>query len=60
MTPYLMDHVGIGDAVDRRVGVYLKGMRMRLSLVRALVHDPDLLFQDEPTAGIDPRNTRSA
>lgn len=55
----LLERVGIADAVDRRVGTYSKGMRMRLNVVRALVHDPELVFLDEPTGGIDPGNARS-
>ena len=58
--PYeLLDRVGIADAVDRRVGTYSKGMQMRLNFVRALVHDPELVFLDEPTGGIDPSNARA-
>lgn len=55
----LLELVGLGAAADRRVGAYSKGMQMRLNFVRALVHDPELLFLDEPTAGIDPSNARS-
>ena len=55
----LLERVGIADAIDRRVGAYSKGMRMRLNLIRALIHDPELVFLDEPTAGIDPGNARS-
>jgi len=54
----LLDRFGMADAIDRRVGTYSKGMRMRLNFVRALVHDPELLFLDEPTTGIDPGNAR--
>lgn len=55
----LLERVGIADAVDRRVGTYSKGMQMRLNFVRALVHDPDLVFLDEPTMGIDPSHSRA-
>jgi len=50
--------VGLADAADRRVGAYSKGMGMRLNFVRALLHDPDIVFLDEPTSGIDPGNAR--
>ena len=55
----LLASVGLADAADKRVSDYSKGMRMRLNFVRALVHDPDLVFLDEPTTGIDPGNARS-
>lgn len=50
--------VGLSDAIDRRVGAYSKGMCMRLNFVRALLHDPELVFLDEPTSGIDPGNAK--
>ncbi len=50
----LTDLIDIGDAIDRRVGTYSGGMKRRLDLAAALVHNPDVLFLDEPTAGLDP------
>lgn len=52
----LMKMVGLGNEVDKRVAAYSKGMKMRLNFVRAIMHDPDILFFDEPTAGMDPIN----
>jgi ABC-2 type transport system ATP-binding protein len=46
--------VDLGDALDRRIGTYSGGMRRRLDLAAALVHNPDVLFLDEPTTGLDP------
>ena len=46
---------GLGEARYRNVETYSTGMKQRIKLAQALVHDPDLLFLDEPTNGIDPK-----
>lgn len=54
----LLDLVGLGEAGDRRIGGYSKGMLQRVGLAQAMVHDPRLLILDEPTAGVDPAGSR--
>jgi ABC-2 type transport system ATP-binding protein len=47
--------VGLGEARYRNLETYSTGMKQRIKLAQALVHDPDLLFLDEPTNGMDPK-----
>ena len=51
----VLQYVGLGEARYRDVATYSTGMKQRIKLAQALVHDPDLLFLDEPTNGMDPR-----
>jgi len=54
----LMKKLGLGEALDQEVGQFSKGMKVRLNFVRALLNDPKVLFLDEPTNGLDPKNAR--
>ena len=56
--PELLAMVGLENDGDKRVSEYSKGMKSRLNFVKALAHDPKLLFLDEPTSGLDPTNSR--
>ena len=52
----LMVKVGLWKDKDKLVSEYSKGMKIRLNIVRALINEPDMLFLDEPTNGLDPKN----
>ncbi len=54
----LLQRVGLFEDRDRLVGEYSKGMKMRLNFVRAMLNDPEVLFLDEATNGLDPKNAR--
>jgi ABC-2 type transport system ATP-binding protein len=54
----LMEHFGLGDALDKRLGEYSKGMKQKLALVRAMLHNPSVLLLDEPTSAMDPQSAK--
>ncbi|SMF43933.1 ATP-binding cassette domain-containing protein [Pseudogulbenkiania subflava] len=53
--PYLLDFAGLAGRAEAKVGELSGGMKRRLTLARALVNDPDIIFLDEPTTGLDPQ-----
>jgi len=53
--PQLLDFAGLASKADARIATLSGGMKRRLTLARALVNDPDIVFLDEPTTGLDPQ-----
>jgi len=56
---FMLSEFDLSDRADEKVGGYSKGMKQRLALARALLHKPDVLFLDEPTAALDPVAARN-
>lgn len=63
MTAYdplpILEQVGLADRAGDRVSAYSKGMRQRLMMARSLINEPDVLFLDEPTDGLDPVSSKA-
>ena len=55
---YLMEYFGLAEAAMHSIGEYSKGMRQKLALARALMHEPPVLLLDEPTSAMDPESAR--
>jgi ABC-2 type transport system ATP-binding protein len=54
----LLGMLGIWDKRDVPVGTFSKGMKQKIAIARALIHDPDILFLDEPTVNLDPESSK--
>lgn len=55
---YLLEYFGLAEAARKRSGEYSKGMKQKLALARALIHDPAVLLLDEPTSAMDPESAQ--
>ena len=56
---YLLEQFKLLDVKDKKVKTFSTGMKKRLSLIRTLLHSPEILFLDEPTSGLDPESSKS-
>ena len=54
----LLTRFGLWEARDRKVGTYSKGMKQKVAIVRAMLHEPHILFLDEPTSAMDPHSAK--
>nr|WP_321496903.1 ABC transporter ATP-binding protein [uncultured Methanolobus sp.] len=54
----ILELVGLKDAIDQKIGGFSTGMRKRFGLAQALINDPEIIFLDEPTSGIDPKGAQ--
>jgi ABC-2 type transport system ATP-binding protein len=57
-TQYLLEYFGLTGVARHRIGEYSKGMRQKLALARAMMHEPPVLLLDEPTSAMDPESAR--
>jgi ABC-2 type transport system ATP-binding protein len=57
-TDFVLDQVGMSDRAHRKIAGYSKGMRQRIKLAQAMLHDPDVILLDEPLNGLDPVGRR--